>query len=102
MFKFAPLESEEAKKTLGGIFPDYLKENTIVLFDEGKISMRSDAAFNIGKQLTFPMNMSVVGLIVPKFIRDKVYTYIANRRYKFGKRYDSCPIPPPEYRDRFL
>ena len=79
-----------------------MKENTIVLFDEGKISTRSDAALNIGKQLAFPFNLSKIGIVVPKFIRDGVYTYIANRRYKYGERYDSCPVPPPEYRGRFL
>lgn len=41
-------------------------------------------------------------LIVPGFIRNSLYDYIARRRYKwFGKK-DTCMIPTPELQARFL
>jgi predicted DCC family thiol-disulfide oxidoreductase YuxK len=102
IFKYAPLESETAKKMLGEIFPEYLKEDTIILFDDGKIYVRSTAALKILGQLKWPYSWSNLGLLVPRLIRDGVYRQIANHRYRFGKRYASCPVPPPEWRDRFL
>ena len=43
-----------------------------------------------------------VGLMLPRFIRDAVYEFIAKRRYRwFGKR-DQCMVPTPELRSRFL
>lgn len=102
IFRFAPLEGETAKKMLGEIFPDFLKEDTIIYFDNGKTYVRSTAALKILEQFDFPYSWSIIGFLIPRAIRDGVYRWIANRRYTYGKRYDSCPIPPVEWRDRFL
>ena len=40
--------------------------------------------------------------ILPRFVRDNIYDYIAANRYRwFGKK-DQCMIPTPELRSRFL
>ena|SRR6185503_13881353 len=102
LFKFAALEGETAQKTLTPLMPEYLKEDTIIYFEDGKIYLRSNAALRILKALGIPFNLGYAFTIVPKFLRDGVYRWVANRRYKYGKRYDSCPVPPVEWRDRFL
>jgi len=102
LFHYAPLEGERAKQMLGEIFPDFLKEDTIIYFDEGKTYLRSSAALKIMSQFGFPYKLAGIGLLIPRVIRDGVYRGIANRRYAYGKRYESCPIPPPEWRDRFI
>ena len=102
IFRFAPLEGETAKEMLTPLLPDYIKEDTIIYFEEGNIFMRSDAAFRIVRALGFPYSLASLGLLAPKFFRDSVYNRVATRRYQFGKRYDSCPLPPVEWRDRFL
>ena len=102
IFLFAPLEGEIAKQMLEPVFPGYLKENTIIYFEDGNVFVRSTAALKILGQLKFPYSLCKVGLFVPRFFRDWVYHQIAIRRYLYGKRYDSCPMPPPEWRDRFL
>jgi predicted DCC family thiol-disulfide oxidoreductase YuxK len=102
LFRFAPLESEMARETLGKIFPEYLEENTIVFFEDGHIRTRSSAALEIVKQLGFPYSLFTLGYILPKGMRDFMYRQVANRRYLYGQRYDSCPVPPLEHRDRFL
>ena len=101
-FQFAPLDSETARKMLTSLVPDYIKEDTIIYYEDGKVFMRSDAALRILKTLGFPVSMLSMGLLVPKTIRDGVYNWVAKRRYKFGKRYEECPLPPLEWRDRFL
>jgi predicted DCC family thiol-disulfide oxidoreductase YuxK len=41
-------------------------------------------------------------VIVPKFIRDGIYNFIAKNRYKwFGVR-EQCMMPTPEVRSRFI
>ena len=102
IFRFSPLEGEVAKETLSPLLPGYIEEDTIVFYDDGKVYLRSDAAIEIAQQLGFPYNLGVAGFIVPKQWRDGVYRFIAKRRYRYGKRYDVCPVPPPSWKDRFL
>jgi predicted DCC family thiol-disulfide oxidoreductase YuxK len=40
--------------------------------------------------------------ILPRFLRDGVYRFVARRRYRWFGRFDSCPAPPRELRGRFL
>lgn len=102
VFSFAALESETAQKLLKPLFPKYLEENTIILYADDRIYLRSTAVMHILVSLGFPANLGSAMIIFPRGLRDGVYDWIANRRYKYGKRYDSCPIPPPVWRDRFL
>ena len=102
VFKFSPLEGDTAKNMLTPLLPDYIREDTIVYFEDGNIFLRSDAALKIGKAVGFPYSIGAIGWIIPKTWRDSVYKTVAARRYKYGARYDQCPLPPPEWRDRFL
>lgn len=101
IFKFAPLESDKARDLVTPIFPGYLAEDTIILFDEGKIYTRSNAILHIFSVLGFPYSMLTVGKLIPASLRNSLYAWIAQKRYTYGKRYDECPLPPPEWRDRF-
>ena len=40
--------------------------------------------------------------MLPRPLRDALYNFIARHRYRFFGRYDSCPLPRPEERARFL
>jgi len=40
--------------------------------------------------------------IIPKFLRDAVYDFVAKNRYKWFGRIESCMIPTEEQRGRFL
>lgn len=102
LFRFSPLEGPKAKALLSPLLENYLEEDTIVYYDEGNVYLRSDAALKILSQLQFPFTLLATGRIVPKSLRDNLYRWVANRRYRFGKRYDSCPVPPIEWKDRFI
>jgi len=102
IFKFAALEGDTARELLTPLLTDYLKEDTIIYYDDGQIYLRSNAALKIFNALGIPYKFGSVFSVVPAFLRDGVYRWVANRRYKYGKRYDSCPVPPVEWRDRFL
>jgi predicted DCC family thiol-disulfide oxidoreductase YuxK len=101
-FHFASLQSP--------IGQSLLKENNLptdnlysfIYIKENNCFIKSTAAFNVLKDLGGLWKLLYVFIIIPKFIRDFVYNFIAKRRYRwFGKR-DVCMIPTPEMKKRFL
>lgn len=100
-FKFAPLQSEIGTRLRAehGIGDDV---DSIVLIEEGRAFLHSDAALRIARGLGGPWSLLYVLMIVPDFIRDAAYKLFASYRYKlFGKK-DTCMMPTPEIRERFL
>ncbi|MCZ8534457.1 thiol-disulfide oxidoreductase DCC family protein [Psychrobacillus psychrodurans] len=80
--------------------PDTL--DSILVIDQHKVYNSSDAALQISKHLNGLWSYLYVLKVIPKPIRNVVYKFIAKNRYAwFGKK-DSCMIPPPEIRNRFL
>jgi len=98
VFKFATLQSEYAKNL--GLDPS--KMDSIVLIDGGNRYSKSSAALHIAKHLSSGYPLLYAFMVLPKFLRDWVYDYIAKNRYKwFGKK-ESCMIPTPELQEKFL
>lgn len=100
-FRFVSLQSEAAQKLLAGttLTQDL---DTFVLVENGVIYNRSTAALRVARKLSGLWPLLYVFIIVPKFIRDGVYRFISANRYKwFGKK-DSCMIPTPELRQKFI
>lgn len=101
-FKFASLQSDYAQEILKKNNLDTSSFDSIVLVDGDKIHQKSGAALRIAKDLDFPWNLLYILIIVPYPIRDFVYSIIANNRYKwFGKK-ESCWLPTPALRSKFL
>ncbi len=76
--------------------------DTLVLWQEGRVYTASTAVLRIAAALRFPWKLLSVFLLVPPFVRDAVYRWVARHRYRwFGKR-DTCRMPSPEERARFL
>ncbi|WP_419960163.1 thiol-disulfide oxidoreductase DCC family protein [Psychrobacillus sp. BM2] len=76
--------------------------DSILVIDQHKVYNSSDAALHISKHLNGLWSLLYVLMIIPKPIRNLVYKFIAKNRYAwFGKK-DSCMIPAPEIRNRFL
>lgn len=102
-YKFASLQSNFAKETLKDASINKKElESIVLLTSEGKIYSKSTAALKVASHLGFPRNIMSIFLIIPNFIRNWVYDFIARNRYKwFGKK-DSCMIPTPELKDKFI
>ena len=76
--------------------------STVYLVQNGKLYKQSTAALRIARMLMFPWFLAYGFIIVPPFLRDLVYKFIARNRYRwFGKK-DTCRIPTPEEIARFL
>jgi predicted DCC family thiol-disulfide oxidoreductase YuxK len=102
LFHFASIQSETGKALLQwcGLPEDF--SDAVIYIENGQVHEGSTAALKIGRSLKFPWStISIVGLLVPKFIRDWVYRQIGTHRYQwFGKR-DVCMAPTKELKVRF-
>lgn len=103
-FLFAPLQGEVGKSITSQFQIDTTKIDSILLYNPAKkkVYSKSTAALQVAKQLNFPTKLMTVFLIIPTFIRNLVYDFVAKNRYKwFGKK-DACMIPTPELKAKFL
>lgn len=103
LFRFASLQSELGKRLLSERQIDPNITDSMVLIQPGKAYyLRSDAALEIGKQFSGFWQLLSVFQWVPSPIRNFVYDFMAKNRYRwFGKK-ESCMIPSPELRQKFL
>ena len=99
---FAPLQSEKGRDLLlkHGYPQSYL--DGLVLIENSRPYDRSSACLRITRNLKFPWNLFFLCLIIPKPIRDFLYSIIARFRYRFWGKKEVCSIPSTEDRKRFL
>ena len=103
VFMFAPLQSQAGKQLIEHFQLDASKTDSILLYSEEKrLKIKSSAALAIASKLGFPRNLLVVFYIIPPFIRNWVYDYIAKNRYKWYGKKDACVIPTPDLKAKFL
>lgn len=106
--RFASLQSEFAKRVLTrhGIDPKDLDTVQVVVNYERlneRVLGRSDAILRAGYELGSPWNvLATVARIVPRPLRDVVYRFVARNRYYIFGKYETCMLPDPKQRHRFL
>ncbi len=100
---FAALQSP-AGQTLSRHF-DMPVDNfdTMIVIDRGEVLYRSDAMVRVNSKLKAPYRWFAGGIgLLPKPIRDAGYRKLAANRFKWFGRRDSCPVPGPSVRARFV
>ena len=101
-FLFAALQSQTGQALLQQYNLPQQGFNSFVLIQNEKVFLKSTAALHVAKQLNGPAKLLYGFIIVPAFIRNTVYNFIAKNRYKwFGKK-ESCMMPTPTLQSRFL
>lgn len=102
-FRFASLQSDIGIAIQEHLQLDASKLDSVILFEpDGKYYHKSTAALRIMKEFGGAWKLMQVFFIFPKFIRDAGYNLVAKYRYKwFGKK-DSCMLPTPELKAKFL
>jgi predicted DCC family thiol-disulfide oxidoreductase YuxK len=102
-FRFVPLQSEAGRGALEAVGRSGDDLGTIVLIEGGRSFVRSDAALRIAGGLNSPVRIvrSVFGWL-PRWLRDAGYRLVAANRYRWFGRRESCRMPTPELRARFL
>lgn len=101
-FRFGAMQSDQASELMRGHPLDPKDLSTVLYLRQGKVLSRSTAALYVLKDLGGWWSLAFVFIVVPPFIRNAVYGWVARNRYKwFGQR-ETCMIPTPELRSRFL
>lgn len=103
LFRYTTLQGEVGQAIIKTYGVDTDKMDSILLYSpENGISYKSTAALKIASKLGFPRHLMVVFLIVPAFIRNWVYDFIAQNRYKWYGKKEECMIPTKELKSKFL
>ena len=77
-------------------------DRTILLLEDGKVYTRSTAALRALRHLTGPARGLFPLILLPKILRDPIYDIVARNRIRWFGRLDSCLVPSPQTRDRFI
>ncbi len=102
IFRFTSLQSEAGRALLlrAGLRPDAM--DTVVLYDQGRAYVKSDAALRIAARLDRPWSWLAIFGNLPRGWRDPLYDYVARNRYRWFGRREACMVPTPALRSRFL
>lgn len=106
---FAALQSDYAQNLLASLgfgLEERQALNSLLFIEDGKAYSESSGALRLARRLAFPWPLCFyLGIIVPPFLRNAVYRFVARRRINwFGKAKDDiqCLLPRPEWKERFL
>jgi predicted DCC family thiol-disulfide oxidoreductase YuxK len=100
--RFAALQSEAGQKLLEQYHLPKDSLQSFIYIENGSAYNRSTAALKVCRHLRGLWPLCYGFIIVPRFIRDGIYNWIAKNRYKWFGMKQSCMIPAPEVKVRFL
>lgn len=102
-YKFAAMQTASGRSLLSqhGVDPD--DPLSFLLLADGAGYTDTDAIVRIlrsfGRGWRF---VALLASIVPRFIRDPLYRWIARHRYRLFGRRSTCVVPTADVADRFL
>ncbi len=102
LLRYGALQSEAGRRLAArhGLVAD--DPDTFYLVEGTRVLDRADAALAIARHLGGPWHLARVLGLLPKRLRDGAYDILARNRYRwFGVR-DTCRLPSPAERARFL
>lgn len=101
-FKFSSLQSSFGQKLLKEHNIETVNTDSFVFIRNDKAYIKSTAALWVAFELGRFWALLCFFFVVPAFLRDRIYDWVARNRYKwFGKK-ESCMIPTPEIKNKFL
>lgn len=101
-FRFATAQSPVGQLifTSVGLTPDAME--TVLVRYRGRVLQKSDAILATVAAFGGPWRGVAAFRVLPRPLRDWAYDRIARNRYRLFGRLDSCALPPPGLRDRFV
>jgi predicted DCC family thiol-disulfide oxidoreductase YuxK len=97
-FLFCALQSNYAQEVLG----NNISFDSFILYDNGKVYTQSTGALLTLKKLGGFWQLLYALVVIPAFIRNTVYKYIAKNRYQWFGKYDVCKVPTPQQKKSFI
>lgn len=103
IFLFTALQSETGQKITENLGIDTTKIDSIILYEPNKaFYVKSAAALRIMKEFSGLWKLMQIFTILPNAFNNIFYDFIARNRYKWYGKKDSCMIPTPELKAKFL
>jgi predicted DCC family thiol-disulfide oxidoreductase YuxK len=103
--RFAALQSAYGEAVVGR-HPELRGVDSVVYVERvggvERVHVRSDAALKVAGYLGGFWKIFLAARLLPRALRDYFYDLFARNRYRFFGKYDTCLLPPPEVRSRFL
>jgi predicted DCC family thiol-disulfide oxidoreductase YuxK len=103
--RFAALQSDYGQSVVAR-HPELAGVDSVVLVERGpggeRVHVRSEAALRVAAYLGGAWKIFLAARVVPAPVRDFFYNLFARYRYRFFGKYDTCMLPPPEVRSRFM
>lgn len=103
VFRFASLQSQLGQSLIGS--PNTLRTVYVVVNYGSKspvVLSKSRAALFVLETLGGPWRLAAILGILPRRLLDWAYDLVARYRYSVFGRYQTCPLPSPEHRSRFI
>ncbi|MEC5129277.1 DCC1-like thiol-disulfide oxidoreductase family protein [Verrucomicrobiales bacterium BCK34] len=101
--KFSPLQGKLAAEKGFTEFSDEATGTMVLMREEdGRVFLRSDAAIQLARVFGGPWLIFLPAFLIPRFIRDAAYKWVARNRYLFSKKKDFCVLPDPEFEARVI
>ncbi len=99
--KMASLQSDYGRRVLERHGMKSGPLDSMMLLEGERLTTKSTAVIRISKYLGGAWPLCMIMLIIPRFIRDFLYDVVAKNRYRWFGKFDTCPLPDPEFEDRF-
>lgn len=103
LFRFASLQSDAGKELMAQYnLPVTTTPESIILIKGDAVYQYSAAVLQIARYLGGLWPLAYSFIVLPRFIRDSMYKWIARNRYRWFGRQSSCMLPTPALRAKFL
>jgi predicted DCC family thiol-disulfide oxidoreductase YuxK len=99
--KFASLQTYSSHLQKNGVMIDS-SIDSVVFIQNQQVYYKSTAILKVFQSIGGWRKIACVFYIIPKFIRDFIYDYIAKNRYKWFGQKDNCLLPSAIDKSRFL
>jgi predicted DCC family thiol-disulfide oxidoreductase YuxK len=105
--RFASLQSDFARTVLQRHNLDPMDLDTVhIVLNHSKpderVLSRSDAVIDAVQKLGGPWQVIGLGKLLPQSLRDALYALVARNRYSIFGKSDSCMLPEPHQRQKFI
>ena len=67
-----------------------------------RVLARSDAVLHLLKEIGGIWTIARLARALPKPLRDLIYNLVARNRYRVFGKYETCLLPEPRHRQKFL
>jgi predicted DCC family thiol-disulfide oxidoreductase YuxK len=100
--RLAPMQSQAGRTLLAtyGLDPD--DPLSLLYVVDGRGYQDSDAILRVAASFGGAWRAIVLLRVIPRFVRDSLYRWLARNRYRWFGRNDHCLVPTAEQAGRFL